>query len=68
MTVIDERNLTTQFSQVSIGQSCIINGVRYLKIGLEGVNLLNLSDLSTGHAEPSDAISDVTNTEIHLKS
>lgn len=70
MTIIDDRTVGQggdTFAQVGIGQTCIINGTRWLKIGHDGANILKLADLSTGHADASTPVADVTSATLHLE-
>ena len=71
--IVDERTEGqggSTFDKVVIGQSCLINGVRYWKIANHNApppNLLNLETGGTGNADASTPVQDITNIAIRLK-
>lgn len=73
MQIVDERTPGqggAAFENVLVGQSCIINGARYLKIGNHNApapNLLNMETMGTGHCDSAtQLVADIANVSFHL--
>lgn len=72
MSIVDEREPGqggATFDKVLVGQTCLINGARWLKIANHNApppNILNLETLSTGNADASTPVADITGAELHL--